>query len=118
MPTIPISGGCVLNPCSPLELIGGEAALRKMVLRYTSALACAGVVGLMMQALVSLLLSCSYRGDIVNGLEFTPTARQNDPYRMVSAYHQSAQVRDVALVTKGLGYPYGTWRRYPSRYDF
>lgn len=34
----------------------------------------------------------SYRGDIVNGLEFTPAARANDPYRMLSAYHQSAQV--------------------------
>ncbi|CAM9872364.1 unnamed protein product, partial [Hapterophycus canaliculatus] len=33
----------------------------------------------------------SYRGDIVNGLEFTPAARRNDPYRMLSAYHQSAQ---------------------------
>lgn len=36
----------------------------------------------------------SYRGDIVNGLEFTENARRNDPYRMVSAYHQSAQVSD------------------------
>ncbi|CAN0259013.1 unnamed protein product, partial [Ectocarpus sp. 13 AM-2016] len=33
----------------------------------------------------------SYRGDIVNGLEFTEVARRNDPYRMLSAYHQSAQ---------------------------
>lgn len=37
-------------------------------------------------------LSRSYRGDIVNGLEFTPASRANDPYRMLSAYHQSAQV--------------------------
>ncbi|CAM9918382.1 unnamed protein product [Pylaiella littoralis] len=36
----------------------------------------------------------SYRGDIVNGLEFTEVARQNDPYRMLSAYHQSAQASD------------------------
>lgn len=36
----------------------------------------------------------SYRGDIVNGLEFTENARRNDPYRMVSAYHQSAQASD------------------------
>ncbi|CAN0197333.1 unnamed protein product [Laminaria digitata] len=33
----------------------------------------------------------SYRGDIVNGLAFTEASRRNDPYRMVSAYHQSAQ---------------------------
>lgn len=43
---------------------------------------------------VDALNEHSYRGDIVNGLEFTEVARQNDPYRMLSAYHQSAQASD------------------------
>jgi 3-deoxy-7-phosphoheptulonate synthase len=32
----------------------------------------------------------SYRGDIVNGLDFTPAARQPDPRRQLRAYAQSA----------------------------
>ncbi|KAI8108929.1 hypothetical protein M9435_005346 [Picochlorum sp. BPE23] len=32
----------------------------------------------------------SYRGDIINGPEFTPEARVPDPQRLVKAYHQSA----------------------------
>lgn len=32
----------------------------------------------------------SYRGDIINGSEFTAAARQPDPQRMVQAYHHSA----------------------------
>ncbi len=32
----------------------------------------------------------SYRGDIVNGIDFTPEARIPDPERMVRAYNQSA----------------------------
>ncbi|TVQ37534.1 MAG: 3-deoxy-7-phosphoheptulonate synthase class II [Spirochaetaceae bacterium] len=32
----------------------------------------------------------SYRGDIVNDREFTPTARRPDPGRMITAYHHSA----------------------------
>jgi 3-deoxy-7-phosphoheptulonate synthase len=32
----------------------------------------------------------SYRGDIINGPEFTPEARIPDPQRLVKAYHQSA----------------------------
>ncbi|GAB3098831.1 3-deoxy-7-phosphoheptulonate synthase class II [Aestuariicella hydrocarbonica] len=31
----------------------------------------------------------SFRGDIVNGSEFTPDAREVDPQRMLRAYHQS-----------------------------
>ena len=31
-----------------------------------------------------------YRGDIINGTEFTPDARTPDPERMMRAYHQSA----------------------------
>src|ERR1041384_8266148 len=32
----------------------------------------------------------SYRGDIVNGAEFTKEARTPDPARLIEAYHQSA----------------------------
>src|SRR4026208_2597771 len=32
----------------------------------------------------------SYRGDIVNGAEFTAQARTPDPARLIRAYHQSA----------------------------
>ncbi|NTS76982.1 3-deoxy-7-phosphoheptulonate synthase class II [Catenovulum sp. SM1970] len=32
----------------------------------------------------------SYRGDIINGFDFTPEARIPDPHRMVTAYNQSA----------------------------
>lgn len=32
----------------------------------------------------------SYRGDIINGAEFTPAARIPDPWRLVRAYNQSA----------------------------
>src|SRR6266478_2020411 len=32
----------------------------------------------------------SYRGDIVNGAEFTTAARAPDPQRLIEAYHQSA----------------------------
>ena len=32
----------------------------------------------------------SYRGDIINGSDFTPEARMPDPARMVPAYNQSA----------------------------
>jgi len=32
----------------------------------------------------------SYRGDIINSVEFNPTARIPDPERMLQAYHQSA----------------------------
>ncbi len=37
----------------------------------------------------------SYRGDIVNGHEFTREARQHDPLRMLTAYHQSAQTLNI-----------------------
>ncbi|WP_334078937.1 class II 3-deoxy-7-phosphoheptulonate synthase [Microbulbifer sp. M83] len=32
----------------------------------------------------------SYRGDIINGIDFTETARRPDPQRMLTAYNQSA----------------------------
>jgi 3-deoxy-D-arabino-heptulosonate 7-phosphate (DAHP) synthase class II len=41
----------------------------------------------------------SYRGDIINGEAFTAEARENDPYRMIAAYHQSSQVSAAAYKT-------------------
>jgi 3-deoxy-7-phosphoheptulonate synthase len=32
----------------------------------------------------------SYRGDIINGIEFTPEARRPDPERLIQSYNQSA----------------------------
>eukprot|EP01026_Neomeris_dumetosa_P054660 TRINITY_DN49234_c0_g1_i1.p2 TRINITY_DN49234_c0_g1~~TRINITY_DN49234_c0_g1_i1.p2 ORF type:complete len:190 (+),score=22.89 TRINITY_DN49234_c0_g1_i1:348-917(+) len=32
----------------------------------------------------------SYRGDMVNGMDFTPEARRPDPERLIRVYHQSA----------------------------
>lgn len=46
------------------------------------------------------IYKCSYRGDIVNGLEFSEISRQNDPYRMLSAYHQSAQASPLETLTQ------------------
>ncbi|WP_415900448.1 class II 3-deoxy-7-phosphoheptulonate synthase [Neptuniibacter sp. QD48_11] len=37
----------------------------------------------------------SYRGDIVNGIEFTESARQADPERLVTAYHQAASTLNL-----------------------
>lgn len=37
----------------------------------------------------------SYRGDNVNGMEFTPEARRPDPNRMVRAYHQCSQTLNI-----------------------
>lgn len=37
----------------------------------------------------------SYRGDIVNGMAFTPEARTPDPRRMLQAYHQSSSTLNV-----------------------
>ncbi len=37
----------------------------------------------------------SYRGDIVNSHEFTHEAREHDPLRMLTAYHQSAQTLNI-----------------------
>ena len=50
---------------------------------------------------------CSYRGDIVNGLEFTEVARRNDPYRMLSAYHQSAQASGLRVAGLYAAQPFG-----------
>lgn len=44
----------------------------------------------------------AYRGDIINGIEFTPEARNVDPNRMVDAYNQSAATLNlVRAFTKG-----------------
>ncbi len=37
----------------------------------------------------------SYRGDIINSIEFTKEAREPDPYRMLSAYNQSAATQNL-----------------------
>lgn len=45
----------------------------------------------------------SYRGDIINGLEFTAESRMPDPNRMLKAYHQSAATLNLlrAFATGG-----------------
>lgn len=37
----------------------------------------------------------SYRGDIINGEDFTEESRTHNPERMMSAYHQSAQTLNI-----------------------
>jgi 3-deoxy-7-phosphoheptulonate synthase len=46
----------------------------------------------------------SYRGDIINSIEFTDEARVPDPYRMVQAYNQSAATLNLirAFASGGL----------------
>ncbi|GAA3446126.1 class II 3-deoxy-7-phosphoheptulonate synthase [Planomonospora venezuelensis] len=44
----------------------------------------------------------AYRGDMVNGLEFTPEARNPDPWRLLRAYHSSAVTLNlIRAFTKG-----------------
>lgn len=45
----------------------------------------------------------SYRGDIINDIEFTAAAREPDPQRMIAAYHQSASTLNLlrAFATGG-----------------
>ena len=45
----------------------------------------------------------SYRGDIINGMEFDPAARTPDPQRMIQAYSQSAATLNLlrAFATGG-----------------
>lgn len=44
----------------------------------------------------------SYRGDAVNGIDFTPEARAHDPQRLVKAYHaSSAALNLVRAFTQG-----------------
>ena len=46
----------------------------------------------------------SYRGDIINGEEFTPEARIHNPDRMIDAYHQSAQTLNILRAFSQGGY--------------
>ncbi|MFB4318914.1 class II 3-deoxy-7-phosphoheptulonate synthase [Actinomadura sp. 21ATH] len=44
----------------------------------------------------------AYRGDAVNGFDFTPDARRNDPWRLLKAYHASAVTLNLCRAfTKG-----------------
>lgn len=46
----------------------------------------------------------SYFGDNVNGIEFTPETRRNDPQRMVRAYSQAAATLNLLRAFAGGGY--------------
>jgi len=46
----------------------------------------------------------SYRGDMVNGMEFTPEARRPDPERMVQGYNQSAATLNLLRAFAQGGY--------------
>ncbi|MDA0367649.1 MAG: 3-deoxy-7-phosphoheptulonate synthase class II [Proteobacteria bacterium] len=46
----------------------------------------------------------SYRGDIVNGIEFTPAARHPDPARWLQAYSQSASTLNLIRAFSHGGY--------------
>ena len=46
----------------------------------------------------------SYRGDIINSIEFTPEARIPDPQRMVQAYSQSASTLNLLRAFAQGGY--------------
>jgi len=46
----------------------------------------------------------SYRGDIINSEEFTPEARRNNPFNMVTAYHQCAQTLNILRAFASGGY--------------
>lgn len=46
----------------------------------------------------------AYRGDIINGLEFTTESRVPDPERMIKAYNQSAATLNLLRAFAGGGY--------------
>ncbi|WP_020591954.1 class II 3-deoxy-7-phosphoheptulonate synthase [Kiloniella laminariae] len=46
----------------------------------------------------------SYRGDIINGIEFTPKDRIPDPERLIKAYHQSASTLNLLRAFAQGGY--------------
>jgi 3-deoxy-7-phosphoheptulonate synthase len=46
----------------------------------------------------------SYRGDNINGMEFTPEARIPDPQRLLQAYHQSSATLNLLRAFAGGGY--------------
>jgi 3-deoxy-7-phosphoheptulonate synthase len=46
----------------------------------------------------------SYRGDIINAMEFEPEARTPDPERLLKAYHQSSATLNLLRAFAGGGY--------------
>lgn len=46
----------------------------------------------------------AYRGDIINGIDFTPDARNPQPERMIEAYHQSAATLNLVRAFVKGGY--------------
>ena len=46
----------------------------------------------------------SYRGDMVNGMDFTPDAREPDPERLIQAYNQSAATLNLLRAFAQGGY--------------
>jgi 3-deoxy-7-phosphoheptulonate synthase len=46
----------------------------------------------------------SYLGDIINGIDFDPVARRNDPQRMLQAYSQSAATLNLVRAFSNGGY--------------
>jgi 3-deoxy-7-phosphoheptulonate synthase len=46
----------------------------------------------------------SYRGDIINGMDFTPAARAPDPQRLIQAYAQSAATLNLIRAFANGGY--------------
>ena len=46
----------------------------------------------------------SYRGDIINGMGFTPQERTPDPQRLLKAYHQSSATLNLLRAFAGGGY--------------
>ncbi|OCC22756.1 3-deoxy-7-phosphoheptulonate synthase [Croceicoccus estronivorus] len=46
----------------------------------------------------------SYFGDIINGIEFQPDSRMNDPQRMIRAYSQAAATLNLLRAFAGGGY--------------
>lgn len=46
----------------------------------------------------------SYRGDIINGEDFTPESRRHNPMNMIHAYHQSAQTLNILRAFSTGGY--------------
>ena len=46
----------------------------------------------------------SYRGDNINGMEFTQEAREPDPHRLIKAYGQSASTLNLIRAFAGGGY--------------
>lgn len=46
----------------------------------------------------------SYRGDIINGMDFTPESRTPDPQRLLQAYAQSAATLNLLRAFAGGGY--------------